>query len=295
MKMTRLKQWLAAALVAGAGAFAYADAEETVVATAEPDLWMGPDEIVEAWAEATFDLGPGTTAITLPTGVATHTYVVSNLTDGAEGEIPSSGSTAGGATYELPIGAHVAIYCIPAAGYTVQGTNPYDIPEVTDGLTIDPTALPKGAVPASATLVSVAQRYPWNGKVDVTVDIEGVKKVYSYSLGLVFTVNGETKGVTNKIAKAADGVNTVTVDGTKIFPAGTVAADAHIVVELIEDDAGEVVTPFCVTAEEPGLFVGFIDYGAAYGGTPWSGNLECSRDGKNWTQCQKSEIEAPWK
>ena len=60
MKPTKLKAVLAAALIAGAGASAYADdaAEETVVASAAASLWLGPDEFVEASAEATFWLGP---------------------------------------------------------------------------------------------------------------------------------------------------------------------------------------------------------------------------------------------
>ena len=50
----------AAALVAGAGFFAYAEngMEELVVASAEESLWFGPDEIVEATAETEFRLGP---------------------------------------------------------------------------------------------------------------------------------------------------------------------------------------------------------------------------------------------
>ena len=60
MKLTRLKSVLAAALVAVAGVSAWADdvAEETVVATAEAEFWLGGDEIIEATAEATFWLGP---------------------------------------------------------------------------------------------------------------------------------------------------------------------------------------------------------------------------------------------
>ena len=59
MKLTKLKRALAAALVAGAGASAWADeAAEEVVAFAEAELWLGPDEIVEASAEASFWLGP---------------------------------------------------------------------------------------------------------------------------------------------------------------------------------------------------------------------------------------------
>ena len=116
------------------------------------------------------------TVITLPTGVATHTYVVSNLTAGAEGEILPFGSTAGVATYDLPIGAHVAIYCVPAEGYAVRGTNPYDIPSVTDGLTIDPADLPKGSEVHDLTVTkdgSEAEEdvdYRWNGKLLVVLN-----------------------------------------------------------------------------------------------------------------------------
>ena len=59
MKLTKPKAFLAAALVAAAGASAWADeATEEVVAFAEAELWLGPDEIVEASAEASFWLGP---------------------------------------------------------------------------------------------------------------------------------------------------------------------------------------------------------------------------------------------
>lgn len=50
---------LAAALVAAAGVSARASEEESVVAFAEAEFWLGPDEIVEATAEMTFWLGPG--------------------------------------------------------------------------------------------------------------------------------------------------------------------------------------------------------------------------------------------
>ena len=59
MKLTKPKAFLAAALVAAAGASAWADeATEEVVAFAEQSLWLGPDEIVEATAEASLWLGP---------------------------------------------------------------------------------------------------------------------------------------------------------------------------------------------------------------------------------------------
>lgn len=60
MKLFKLKMLLAAALFAGAGAFAYAEdaPEGETVATAEASFWLGPDEIVVASAEMTFALMP---------------------------------------------------------------------------------------------------------------------------------------------------------------------------------------------------------------------------------------------
>ena len=82
--------------------------------------------------------------ITLPTDVPECSYVVSNLTTGAE--IEPSGGQEGGATYLLPVGDHVAIFCVPSEGYMVIGTNPHDIPEVTAETTVVvenlPTVLP---------------------------------------------------------------------------------------------------------------------------------------------------------
>ena len=77
MKLMKTKRFLAAALVAGAGAFAYADDapgevvvafgeaefwlggdEEEVVASGEGEFWLGPDELVVADAEKEFALMP---------------------------------------------------------------------------------------------------------------------------------------------------------------------------------------------------------------------------------------------
>ena len=76
MKLIKLKAVLAAALVAGAGASAWAEdapeeevvafgeaefwlgGDEVAVASGEGEFWLGPDEIVEASAEKTFWLGP---------------------------------------------------------------------------------------------------------------------------------------------------------------------------------------------------------------------------------------------
>ena len=83
--------------------------------------------------------------VTLPAGLRGYAYVVSNLTEGAEGEIASTNTTPGGAMYELPIGAKVGIYCVPSEGYMVTGTNPYIIGKVEADTTIDGEELPTAA------------------------------------------------------------------------------------------------------------------------------------------------------
>ena len=60
MKTANLKVLLAAALTAGAGAFALADdtGGEELIASGEASLWLAPDEFVEAFGEASLWLGP---------------------------------------------------------------------------------------------------------------------------------------------------------------------------------------------------------------------------------------------
>lgn len=60
MKILKMKSRMAVALIACAGAFAYADdaPEEELVAFGESGLWLGPDEIVVAAGELGLWLGP---------------------------------------------------------------------------------------------------------------------------------------------------------------------------------------------------------------------------------------------
>ena len=60
MKILKMKSRMAVALIACAGAFAYADdaPEEELVAFGESGLWLGPDEIVVATGEREFALMP---------------------------------------------------------------------------------------------------------------------------------------------------------------------------------------------------------------------------------------------
>ena len=63
-------------------------------------------------------------------------YVVSNLTDMVV--IPVGGD----GKYALPLSKKIGIYSVPEYGYAVTG-NPYIIPAVEDGQTIDESQLPR--------------------------------------------------------------------------------------------------------------------------------------------------------
>ncbi|MBQ0033151.1 MAG: amidohydrolase family protein, partial [bacterium] len=97
-------------------------------------------------------VAPTMVTVTLPTGVQGFTYVVSNLTAGAEVKAKGEGEV-GGATYELPIGEKIAIYAVPAAGYVVSGTNPYVIKKVMAGTTLEGVTLPTAVMPVAADTV----------------------------------------------------------------------------------------------------------------------------------------------
>ena len=65
MKATRIKKYLVAALVVGAGVSARADdaPDEEVVAFGEAEFWLGGDEVVVASDEGVFWLGPDEIAV----------------------------------------------------------------------------------------------------------------------------------------------------------------------------------------------------------------------------------------
>lgn len=82
-------------------------------------------------------------AITLPTGLEGGSYVVSNVTEGAEGEVAVDSSIPGGATYKVPAGATVEIWLVPADGYEVEGENPLVLTKIDGDTTVDVESLPK--------------------------------------------------------------------------------------------------------------------------------------------------------
>lgn len=88
---------------------------------------------------ATFEAVPQSVKITLPVGTPAG-YVVSNVTDGVA--IDGDTSLPGGAEYELPFGAKIEIWAVPAEGFRVTGENPYVIEEVTSETAVELEDLP---------------------------------------------------------------------------------------------------------------------------------------------------------
>lgn len=88
---------------------------------------------------ATFEEVQRSVKITLPVGTPAG-YVVSNVTDGVA--IDGDTSLPGGAEYELPFGAKIEIWAVPAEGFRVTGENPYVIEEVTSDTTVELEDLP---------------------------------------------------------------------------------------------------------------------------------------------------------
>ena len=163
---------------------------------------------------------PTHVSVTLQTETVGYGFAVSNLTVvGSEAKIEPT--KAGGTTYLLPIGAKVGIYAVPEEGYAVKD-DPYIIESVSEGETIDPGSLPHAErLPASVTVTSAKQRWPWNGKVDVGYTLSNTDAGEYYRLITAVTVDGATKSVTNEVGAVTSG--TVTVDCAALFGAGVLA------------------------------------------------------------------------
>ena len=94
-------------------------------------------------------------------------------------------------------------------------------------------ALCGGAVSATAETVEITQvanRYPWNGKLDVAYSLAGLVSGKSYQLVTAVTVGGTTRAVTNGLGSVTDGGYTNTVDCTALF--GTAVAKETASVKL---------------------------------------------------------------
>ena len=187
---------------------------------------------------------PTHVSVTLQTETVGYGFAVSNLTVGSEAKIEPT--KAGGTTYLLPIGAKVGIYAVPEEGYAVKG-EPYIIESVSEGETIVPSSLPHAErLPASVTVTSAKQRWPWNGKVDVGYTLSNTDKGEYYRLITAVTVGGTTKTVTNEVGAVSDGNYKTTVDCAALFGAG-VLAPASITMAVRTYSAPAVSTKWQLT------------------------------------------------
>ncbi len=136
--------------------------------------------------------------VSLPSGIQGGSYVVSNLTENVE--IVASGSMLGAATYELPIGAKVAIYLVPSEGYVVSGTNPYVIDKVTSEASVDPTLVPTAVDYADTVVYGTIRTAEKGNAVVEAVAIKDGKYVYvgDEDGAAAFVKDGVTKVVDHR-------------------------------------------------------------------------------------------------
>ena len=90
----------------------------------------------------------------LPKGETGTSYAVTNGTTGAEVGLYCV-TADGRLVYRLPSGSGAAVYCVPSAGCTVRGTNPYVIDSVTPGMTVGDADLPQGVTPTQLALETI--------------------------------------------------------------------------------------------------------------------------------------------
>ena len=198
-------------------------ADEGYVLDGNPVVYVNfGDESVVNIADAVPKARPTHVSVTLPTETVGYGFAVSNLTVvGSEAKIEPT--KAGGTTYLLPIGARVGIYAVPEEGYAVKG-EPYIIESVSEEETIDPDSLPSAErLPASVTVTSAKQRWPWNGKVDVGYTLSNTDAGEYYRLITAVTVGDATKTVTNEVGAVSDGNYKTTVDCAALFGADVLA------------------------------------------------------------------------
>ena len=210
------------------------------------------EESAEVTDKMTFMLGMATVA--LPTGTTGYRYVVSNTTARAEIKATEGGR------YALPLGARVAVYAVPEAGYVIVGTNPYVIEQVTLDMTIDESMLPK--VSPAVKINEVKSIDTWDGEkgpVAVDYSLAGLNTNLEYKVAFDITAGGRTVSVTNAAARRFDGRQTVvTNDTAALFGEVVVTDDAVMKLSLIAQKPKTFETPECEevvesTSEKPFL------------------------------------------
>ena len=118
-----------------------------------------------------------------------------------------------------------------------------------------------GAYASSITVDSVAQRWPWNNKIDITYTVSGGQDVASGTFArIVFTANiGETAytidGVHDVGASANDGTHTV----TWTLPSGLKATGCTMTAQLLSADnpSGDDYMIIDLTSSDPATAVSY--------------------------------------
>ena len=136
----------------------------------------------------------------LPAALAEYGYVVSNLTTGARIEAVSAAP--GGADYELPFGAKIAIWCVPNAGYEkmpIIGENPYVIEKVSPTTTVSEADLPKVLVKECTVVVRnggklLGEPDPSYIATNFTIEVVGYDYTADDFAGYCVRAKGEAAG-----------------------------------------------------------------------------------------------------
>ena len=89
-----------------------------------------------------------------------------------------------------------------------------------------------GRLPEELVLKSAKQRWPWNGKYDVTYEVGNLDPEKLYSIAGDFTL-GETSGTVFADIPTESGEGTVMLDAGGIFPAGTLTDEATLTLRLV--------------------------------------------------------------
>ena len=94
---------------------------------------------------------------------------------------------------------------------------------------------------ATVTLGTVQSHDPWDGQFDVSYTLSGVDAGTDYKVAFDVTAGGKTAGVTNAVARLADGNFRQTLDTLGLFGAVTTDAKAKVRVSLIAVKSGTYV------------------------------------------------------
>ena len=164
------------------------------------------------------------TATITVANLTTVTITVGNLAEkNLTGKVVWNGTETEveGASFELPKDVTGAKLVLTAKdGFVLPSDQPSEID--LDGYLMsgEPVSIADDipeAVEFGVRLVSVTNRYPWNGKIDVVASVAGLDADKDYSLVTTLTLGGTTKRVNRELGAGKDATYTNTIDCAALF------------------------------------------------------------------------------